>query len=360
MRLWSTPPVSNRVSELSAHRVELVYGIGQNLLWDSLGYILVLRSPTLKQFFTSLLCTLSFNLLETTSTAYFHSKKNASTSQTKVQDVEDHEVVINVVASNDVEATQLETLRSKNSTTFTGSMAALESTKYRSESVQIAVDEVHMDELEEKGFVAAAAFSADDKKILFRSNTNKNIRKSKSKSDVRSTPEPSTLHISTLSPSEHQTSDLKTHPEIKEEPPPFVPTPPNIHYWFLRVGSLTSDLASMAFAMVLLLVFTSLGDTPNWSHIYVSVPPMELLTSRFCVAIIMNLTMSVASITLETKILGCEVEECLGEVKDCGLGWAPYWYFVHALGAVLGPFAIANSSLFFFVSPYLDGRRRFL
>ncbi|KAJ3109526.1 hypothetical protein HDU97_005183 [Phlyctochytrium planicorne] len=61
---WRRPIILDREAEINALRVELAYSMVQDLIWNSIKYLLVFRSSNFVVFVCSLLSGLCFNLLE--------------------------------------------------------------------------------------------------------------------------------------------------------------------------------------------------------------------------------------------------------------------------------------------------------
>ncbi|KAJ3106490.1 hypothetical protein HDU97_006277 [Phlyctochytrium planicorne] len=143
----------------------------------------------------------------------------------------------------------------------------------------------------------------------------------------------------------------------KEPPIPFVPISARTKHGYVRIGLVSAELAAVVFSVVVILIFVSTGDSPRWSHTFYTVDVTDLLVTRLLSALILTAACCFASLAVEARIVGFDLDECLKEAFDCKLAWQSYWYFVCLLGAVPGPLIVGNTGLLFGGSEaYLDGR----
>ncbi|KAJ3101789.1 hypothetical protein HDU97_001073 [Phlyctochytrium planicorne] len=155
---------------------------------------------------------------------------------------------------------------------------------------------------------------------------------------------------------DHQISIEDGHSEFESSTASFVPRPPAIAHSAIRIGQISSDFSALIISAMIILCFVSTGRGREWSYYYYVVEPMDLLTARLLVAMVLKTTFTILSFSLEMKLYGFGLRDCLEEVIASQVSVASYWFFWTTAMAVLGPFVTAESGFFFKSPAYVDGR----
>ncbi|KAI8854545.1 hypothetical protein BC829DRAFT_380221 [Chytridium lagenaria] len=259
--MTATPP-QNRDQEISANTTR------QKLIWDTIGYLLIIRSPTSSIFYATLCTTHCYNIIYRIG----YSMHNHYFSSTRKENEAIAHVVVN---SNGIE---------------NGRCVTFKDTKMSVNSI--------------------------DRETLY-------FNQKKSDEALPSATSLSTL-VYTASDTAVQSPPAQETIEIYRCTV-FVPLPASIRYGSMRVGSLCAEWSSFWVACSILLFFASLPEAPRWSVTYYDVPILVFIT-RLVSGSAIGAFVDMVTFYIEAKILRVNFEDFVKESLLARLSAASYIY----------------------------------
>ncbi|KAI8850511.1 hypothetical protein BC829DRAFT_388870 [Chytridium lagenaria] len=370
-RMMSPPKPQTREQEILVNTTEFAFFTGQRLLWDTIGYILILRSPSQSIFFASLIATYCYNGIYRVGNALWMKRQSQ-----KVQ--------------VDVAIADIET------------QIALPKYEYLSRQLQSRLTvkrTAPIDEDDPNDALAMKAFAAseaEDQDLMYKSKNGVSIRmilgdntpeggQGVPSRQTRVIKNASSLfaeqntgytsdieHISstnsangqddeslpTSKTSGHNLSPQELQQEDSSDPPAlFIPLHQFKKHAFLRVGILTADWCAYWVACLIILLFVTIPEIPRWHVSYYEVTGLVFLTRFICGSAICA-SMDILTLFMEARILNLDFAEGVKESRLAKLSSGTYLYFVGMITCLAGIYLIADTGVLFTSPSYSAGRRR--
>ncbi|KAI8850519.1 hypothetical protein BC829DRAFT_388890 [Chytridium lagenaria] len=335
-------------------------------MWDTIGYLLLLRSTSHTAFYASLFITLLYNALYQIGNAIFLRRQMRKRIDVENIDLLHSPKVLDLgERGKGVENNE----RNPNQGVFAQSFTP--SAKERNWALKAKEKARNPNGFEGKGKGDEAVTARDS---ILQQSTRRNpamLPITKENVEERQEPEQASDTITEINANHAEvkkTENVRTtrhslplpsnsdsDSSSRADASAFIPLSPSIKYAFFRIGSLYTNWLCFLSASSIILLFVTLPDAPQWSGTYYDVPPY-IFAIRFSTGCILCVVADVVALYFEARILCMDFVDGVNESACCVMSVGAFVHLIGLISSVAGAFIVADA---FYSSPtYIVGRKR--
>ncbi|KAJ3208594.1 hypothetical protein HDU67_006666 [Dinochytrium kinnereticum] len=390
--VWKNPKPKTRLEEIAVNASKLVFVLCQELIWSTIGNIVIFRSPTYRFYY---LGTLGFQIayaVERLVACYNFKRKMQkelnSIEPTKdiidptkppeavakeIEEQEEEESVgmtvfepsrkaINAPLSKSATGSRISRMSSSRSMEQWPSFSSrVEGKKNRPESeyqskagVVFQIQEAQEDDLPP---FLPPQIRKEEEAFPRLSDTNGELLGTGASSIGGGRP-PTSKSVSNVSEITHDTH-LHGEAQFFGVEIPFIPVPGKIIYGYLRLGSMVAEWTSRGIAFAIILIFVSLPEFSNWTWYYTNLGVSDLII-RLITWPVFAIICEVLCTYIESKILDLDFALSVQEFKESGLSLSAYVFLVSLAVGCCSIVLIAETGVFVTNPAFEPGRRQAL